>query len=277
MSLDIFALPTHPAAEIFPMLGEEELAELAESIRENGLQEPLVLGPDPDGALWLVDGRNRREACRIAGVEPETRTLNGEDQTAFIVAANVNRRHMTRGQRAMAVAMIYPEPAKGGRGKVNPSIIEGFSHGALSEARTALRYAPDLAELVRVGDLRLNEAYGQAKVRQLASQSVTDRIADLEKRYPDLANSVREEIMRLEAAELDARNRDEAKREQAAANKKLFETGKQFLLQINNGIALMDGAAGNDWPELKESLESASKAVAVWIKTKGKDDGKKSK
>ena len=29
--------------------------------------------------------------------------------------SNVNRRRMMKGQRAMAVAMVYPEPEKGGR------------------------------------------------------------------------------------------------------------------------------------------------------------------
>ena len=29
-----------------------------------------------------------------------------------VLSANVHRRHMTKGQRAMAVAMIYPEPER---------------------------------------------------------------------------------------------------------------------------------------------------------------------
>ncbi len=47
-----------------------------------------------------------KAACKIAGVEPSTRVLNDEDPTAFVLAANIHRRHMTKGQRAMAVAKI---------------------------------------------------------------------------------------------------------------------------------------------------------------------------
>ena len=36
----------HPYADKFPMLPEPELAELAESIRANGLRNPIVLTPD---------------------------------------------------------------------------------------------------------------------------------------------------------------------------------------------------------------------------------------
>ena len=74
----------------------------------------------------LIDGRNQRAACKIAGVEPTTRELEGEDPTAFVLSANIHRRHITKGQRAMAVAMIYPKPEKGGRGRKTTEIV-GFS------------------------------------------------------------------------------------------------------------------------------------------------------
>jgi hypothetical protein len=35
--------------------------------------------------------------------------------------------HLNKGQQAMAVAKIYPEPEKGGRGKKNPLLNEEFS------------------------------------------------------------------------------------------------------------------------------------------------------
>ncbi len=57
---------------------------------------------------------------------------------------------MTKGQRAMAVAMIYPKPEKGGRGKKS-FVAKEFSQGGLSKARTVLQYAPDLADNVLSG------------------------------------------------------------------------------------------------------------------------------
>ena len=43
-------------------------------------------------------------ACKIAGVEPTTRELNGDGPTAFVLSANIQRRHMTKGQWATAKA-----------------------------------------------------------------------------------------------------------------------------------------------------------------------------
>ena len=50
----------------------------------------------------------------------------------------------------MAVAMIYPEPEKGGRGK-NSSVSKEFSGVYLSQARTVLKWAPELADAVPSG------------------------------------------------------------------------------------------------------------------------------
>src|SRR4051812_41618555 len=103
----------HPLAALFPMMTDEELAELADDIKENGLIHPIVL--DSDGVL--IDGRNRLRACEIAEVAPTFTALNGHDAAAFIVSANLERRNLTKGQQAVALAMIYPAPGKGGRGK----------------------------------------------------------------------------------------------------------------------------------------------------------------
>lgn len=223
--MNVFELPVHPAAEVFPMLDTDELQELAEDIKANGLIEPVVLGPDPDGAVWLVDGRNRREACRLAGIEPETRMLNGEDQAAFIVSVNLNRRHMTKGQKAMALARIYPEPEKGGRGK-NSSISEGFHSGYLSMARTIIQFAPEKMDLVKSGAESLDAAYQAARQRKLEATGDEHRLAVLKEFNPELATKVIEGELTLAGAEAEARERESA--EQSNRRASFAEWGRAF-------------------------------------------------
>ena len=88
-------------------MSPDELADLAEDIKANGLKHPIVLGLYQDRQV-VVDGRNRQDACAMAGVEPQFTKLNGEDIKAFIVSNNIKRRHLNSGQRAMAVAMNVP-------------------------------------------------------------------------------------------------------------------------------------------------------------------------
>ncbi len=90
---------------------------------------------------------------------PRTRELDGEDPTAFILSANVHRRNLTTGQRAMAVAMLAPEPPeasesgkKGGRGKKGPASGSlSVSSQRIAEAREVLKYSRELAETVMAG------------------------------------------------------------------------------------------------------------------------------
>jgi hypothetical protein len=100
--------PVHPIADLFPMMTDEELANVAADIKANGLLHPIVV--DKDGVL--LDGRNRDRACEIAGIEPATVLFEGDDPRGYIIANNISRRHLTKGQQAMAVAMIYPVPEK---------------------------------------------------------------------------------------------------------------------------------------------------------------------
>ena len=142
-----------PLAEAFEMMPDDELDELAADIKANGLHEPIVVAevlakPDDKKATkMLVDGRNRREACRRAEIDsPRFEVPSLEDPTAYVISVNMGRRDMTKGQKAMVYARIYPEPAKFKR-KGSGSIprIEQFSPQYLSRARAVLEHAPALA------------------------------------------------------------------------------------------------------------------------------------
>ena len=80
----------------------------------------------------------------------------------------------------MLYAVAYPEPAKGGRGKKNSSVSEGFSDTRLSYARTVLREAPDLAEGVLSGSLALDSAYKEVMMRLGRLKAQDSRMKDLE-------------------------------------------------------------------------------------------------
>ena len=97
-------LRAHPAAQIFPLMGEAELQELADDIKEHGQQEPIVLLD-----RQILDGRNRYAACALAGVTPLTREHDGKTSpTEYVVSKNIKRRHLTPAQRAALGAEITP-------------------------------------------------------------------------------------------------------------------------------------------------------------------------
>ena len=106
-------MKAHPYADKFPMLPQGELEELAESIRENGLRQPIVITPDG----LILDGRNRAAACGLVGIEPETVLYEGDDLAEYVIDCNVTRRNMSTGARAMATALVLAEDGRRGDGR----------------------------------------------------------------------------------------------------------------------------------------------------------------
>src|SRR4051812_49359088 len=192
----------HPLAALFPMMHADELAELAEDILTNGLMQPIVV--DADGVL--IDGRNRLAACEQAGINPTYQWLNGHDATAFIVSANLARRNLSKGQQAMALAMIYPEPEKGGRGKLSGiadglanGISKGQAHNLLSQARTILRHSKELAQDVLHRGEHFDVALKKVQAETQKRQGHDAQMAQLRAHAPDVAALVSDGRLTLEA------------------------------------------------------------------------------
>ena len=168
----------HPAANIFPLLGELELRELAADIEENGLLEPIVLHPDGR----ILDGRNRWTACKLADVEPRTVQWDGsQGEVSFVLSLNLHRRHLTSSQAACVAVEAKPLEAefraaaesrmRSGKSDPSQKIDEGSHNGNRTDSKLAEAFgtnrqyvnaarklkdeSPDLFEDVKAGRLAL--------------------------------------------------------------------------------------------------------------------------
>ena len=160
----------HPYADKFPMLPDAELDDLAESIRTNGLRNPVVVTTDG----LILDGRNRYAACQKVGLDPETVEYEGDDLAEYVIDCNVTRRNMSTGARAMATALVLAadgrrEDGKWRRGSVlGADVTESRNNwkDAVRQAGVVLDWAPEVADQVADGTLALNAAYDVATKRR---------------------------------------------------------------------------------------------------------------
>jgi hypothetical protein len=95
-------LLVHPVCKLFPMMSDDDLANLTEDIRANGQVEKIVMYEGQ-----IVDGRNRLKACQTLGVEPSfiqwrERYQGQMDVAQWIFSMNAKRRHLTPKQLAAA-------------------------------------------------------------------------------------------------------------------------------------------------------------------------------
>ena len=129
------AYQSHPAAEIFPLMNEAALKELADDIKANGLLEPIILH---EGRI--LDGRNRNLACDLAGVPPryEPANINGHSPTLYVVSKNLHRRHLTTDQKVDVALKIEPLLAVEAARRKHEGQVRGGKAKALNHTASCL-------------------------------------------------------------------------------------------------------------------------------------------
>ena len=163
----------HPLCTLFPRLGDAEFAALVADIRANGLREPITLH---DG--MVLDGGNRYRACIEAGVEPVFTEYTGSSIVAFVLSANLHRRHLKEGQQAAIVASAQDwakaqpahRPEKAGNVAGLSTVAERAAQSGASErtqrmADKVARADPALAKQVAHGEVSLPKALARVEGR----------------------------------------------------------------------------------------------------------------
>lgn len=144
----------HPVADLFPLMDDEQLNELAESIKRHDQKEPVVFYGDK-----LIDGRNRWLACRMLGIKPrvcEMTVSEDFDLLSFVLTQNLHRRHLTEAQRAMVGARMK----------------KMFAPAAKERQREHGKTAPGKAKTV---DANLHQVNGRAHEQAAKSVNVSPR------------------------------------------------------------------------------------------------------
>jgi hypothetical protein len=176
-------LPFHPVANLFPLMDGEEYEAFKANIADIGQSD----------TVWtyqgkIIDGRNRARACEELGLKLLTREWDGKGSLVqFVVALNLQRRHLDKHQRAAVAVELLPHleaeakerQRQGGRRKVPQNVAEAngeareqaaqeFNTNRLyvSAAKKLKEQAPDLFEQVKRGELKVTQASLRLKQRQ---------------------------------------------------------------------------------------------------------------
>jgi hypothetical protein len=103
----------HPYAACYPLVSGILEESLYESIKTNGLRQPLVLWRDEEReCIWMIDGRNRHRAlCQLQGGVREDQVMwctyqSDEDVRLAVLDYNENRRQMSTAQKSVVAGRI---------------------------------------------------------------------------------------------------------------------------------------------------------------------------
>ena len=101
---DISDFPDHP----FKVRQDEAMVNMVESIRENGVRQPAIIRPMPDGGYQMLSGHRRKAACIAIGLDTipaVVREMNDDEAIIRMVESNHQRENILPSERAFSYKM----------------------------------------------------------------------------------------------------------------------------------------------------------------------------
>mgnify|MGYP000566838984 FL=1 len=101
---EIDEFPDHP----FKVLMDEDMEQLVESIKRNGVMTPATVRLKDDGWYELISGHRRKKACELAGLETlkcEVKDLTRDEAIIIMVESNLQRSVILPSEKAFAYKM----------------------------------------------------------------------------------------------------------------------------------------------------------------------------
>lgn len=185
--------PDHP----FHVRDDEDMLQLVESIKTNGVLTPAVLRQKEDGRYELVAGHRRKRACELAGLttlRSEIKDLTRDEAVVYMVESNFQRTTILPSEKAFAYKMRLEamkrqagRPSKENASPLATNSSRGRSDVELSEQvgeskdqiRRYIRLTslvPELLELVDEGRIKMRPAVELSYLDEDSQRDVVEQI-----------------------------------------------------------------------------------------------------
>ena len=211
------------------IFSEEAPNELADSIREHGVLQPLLVRPLPGGSYQLVAGERRWRASRMAGLQEVPvviREMDEEQAMEIALIENLQREDLNAIEEATGYKQLMER-----YGMTQEQVAKrvGKSRPAIANALRLLNLPPKVMDMVGEGEVSPGHA------RALLAFDDQDRIVEIAQKVKTGKYSVRD-IERM------AKNQDEKKEKAAKAPEEPAWGGKSaFLTEMEIAMSMEMG------------------------------------
>jgi ParB family transcriptional regulator, chromosome partitioning protein len=181
---------------------EEGLAELAASIRAQGLMQPIVVRPRVHGGFELIAGERRWRAARLAGLEripAVVREVGDEQASAMALIENIQREDLSPLEEAHALQRLRDE-----FGLTQQQVADavGKSRVAVTNLLRLLNLAPGVRELLDRGAIEMGHARALLSLAPLEQERLAADVAARHLSVRQTEALVRQLQARAEAREI---------------------------------------------------------------------------
>ena len=185
--------PDHP----FHVRDDEDMVQLVESIKTNGVLTPAVLRQKEDGRYELVSGHRRKRACELAGLttlRSEIKDLTRDEAVVYMVESNFQRTTILPSEKAFAYKMrleamkrqagrpskenASPLATNSSRGRSDVELSEqvGESKDQIRRYIRLTNLVPELLELVDEGRIKMRPAVELSYLDEDSQRDVVEQI-----------------------------------------------------------------------------------------------------
>ena len=151
------AFKNHP----FKVLDDEKMDELVNSIRENGVINPILVRPYPTGGLEIIAGHRRTHAAKKAGltkIPAVIKDMTDDDAAIIMVDSNIQREEILPSEKAYAYRIKMDAMNRKGQKsdeKINSAKEIGEQTGdSERQVNRYIRLANLIPELMNLVDLK---------------------------------------------------------------------------------------------------------------------------
>ena len=171
---EIDDFPDHP----YKVKEDEDMDQLVQSIKDNGILTPVTLRRKEDGRYEVVAGHRRKRACELAGIptlRAEIKDLTRDEAVILMVESNYQRSKILPSEKAFAYKMRLEAMKRQGhrtdltsdpmgwksKGAESAAIVGEKNGDGQSQVRRYIRLTnliPDILEMVDEGRIAFRPA-----------------------------------------------------------------------------------------------------------------------
>ena len=185
--------PDHP----YKVRDDEDMMQLAESIKERGVITPATVRQKEDGRYELISGHRRKRASELAGFETlrcEVVELDRDDATILMVESNLQRSVILPSEKAFAYKMrldamkrkagrpskenVSPVATNSPQGRSDVELAEqvGESKDQIRRYIRLTNLVPELLEFVDEGKMKMRPAVELSYLDEDCQRDLVDEI-----------------------------------------------------------------------------------------------------
>ncbi len=212
-------------------MDQDSLAHLAESIRSQGVMQPILVRPVETGKYEIIAGERRWRASQLAGLKEVpvlVREVPDEAALSMALIENIQREELNPLEQAVGIQRLVDEFGMTHQGAAD---AVGYSRSAISNLLRLLNLAEPVQELLMQGKIDMGHA------RSLLSLGPAEQI--------EIANLIAKKQLSVREAERLVQALQQGGAREKKADRDVLRLQEEISARLGTGVTISHGKKGN--------------------------------